>query len=357
MKTSHPLQSAEVRSFFESQKQGFLEACFSVLKQESTPELTDALLGFYEAIYLPILPSKEKLLQEISAMEASLVLARAWLYVINQAKYESWILELIETLSSSRFMIDARECCNLPLHVKSISFGEEAGFFIHNNIFDVFANIHNKHETITFLNLYEGVPIVSEATIVEVGDEEVVFKIDPLQELAMKHDNKAYIVQNQFFSKPVKADIVFCNMVQHEVTLTNFVYLLNMPATQRESSRVHPNTVAKVTLVDAKNNQAIEGILFDLSLGGVGVVSKLNHTIQAHDSVEVGFELIMPSNQEKVAIVVKATVVNVFEYDGAYRYCMKLQTDSTSKGHITRFVKEREKEVIETLKRELQEYM
>ncbi len=357
METSHPLQTPEAVAFFEAHRQGFLDSCEDTLQTEASPLLREGLLFFYDAIYRNVVPAKEKVLRELDPLRASLVLAKGWLYLLGKAKDELWLRELVEALNSSKFAIDSPLCCKEPYHVKSVAFGEEAGIFLHSNIIDVFATIKEKNQPITFLNLFEGVPIASEGTVLQVTDEEVVFKMDPLQELAMKHDNKAYIVKNQFFSKPVKADIVFCNMVQHEVTLTNFVYLLNMPAAQRESARVHPNTVAKVALVDTKSKQTVEGILFDLSLGGIGVVSAAEHNIQAGDNVEVSFELAMPSMCQRIPVVVKALVVNVFEYNKAYRYCMKFKASPEEKAHIEQFVKEREVEVIEALKEELKEYM
>ena len=358
MQTSHPLQRPEVRSFFESQREGFLEHCFSTLKHKPSPELTDALMDFYEAIYLPATPSKGKLLCVLSPMEASLVLAHGWLYMINQAKYEPWALELIQTLSSSRFSVDANASCESneqPLHVKSFSFGGKTDFFVHNNIFDLFTNIYNKKATITFLNLYEGVPIASEATIVEVGEDEVVFKMDPLQKLAMKHDNKAYIVQNEFFNKPVKADIVFSNIPKHEVTLTNFVYLLNMPAAMRDSARVHPRSTTPAVLVDLEKKVGVEGIMFDISTGGLGVLSKTNEGLATGSRVRVFLDL---NDEESVSVETEAEVLDVIEYEDAYRFCMRfLPKDLQMHQAIVKYVRTRQEEAVEKLKKQLKEYM
>jgi len=355
MQISHPLQRPEVKSFFESQKESFLEHCFDVLAHERTPEITEGLLGFYEAIYLPVVPSGEKLLGSLSVVEASLVLARGWLYLINQAKYEPWVIELIQTLSSSRFHVDANETSVAPLHVKSFSFGEEAGFFIHNNILDVFTGIYNKNATITFLNLYEGVPIASEATVVEVGEDEVVFRMDPLQELAMKNDNKAYILQNEFFNKPVKADIVVCNIPKHEVTLKNFMYLLNMPAAMRDSARVHPRKATPAVLVDLEKRVGVEGIMFDISTGGLGVLSKTNEGIVAGAHVRVFLDL---KEDENVSVETEAEVLDVIEYEDAYRFCMRfLPKDALMHEAVVKYVRERENEAIGKLKKQLKEYM
>jgi len=53
------------------------------------------------------------------------------------------------------------------------------------------------------------------------------------------------LCKNEYFSKHLKADIVYSNFQNGTVVLTNFIYLLNMPALQREFIRVHPDIIAK----------------------------------------------------------------------------------------------------------------
>ena len=237
-----------------------------------------------------------------------------------------------------------------------IVFDDNDQFFIHNNILDIFYRIKNSGIKIKFMNLYKGVPIMYEAEILDIDGDEVVFKTDPLQELAMKLDGKAFIVKNEFFDKHVKADIVYSNFANSTVVLNNFIYLLNMPAAQREFVRVHPNTIAQVMLSNNEKEQTV-GKLFDLSINGLGVVSEENHGLHIGAKVSVKFDLHFPYDGKTVAVDVKGSVLNVIEYHDSFRYCMCIHPDDELAQEIVQFVKEREEEIIVNLKDQLKEYV
>lgn len=239
-----------------------------------------------------------------------------------------------------------------------VRFSDDVMFSPINNILEVFHQMKEENQAIVFLNLYKGVPISSEASIVKIEGENVTFYIDKLQEIAMKLDEKAFIVKNNYFNKHLKADIVDCNFQTNTVVLTNFIYLLNMPALQREFIRVHPDIVAKVFLNQWGNIQT-SGRLFDISLNGLGVVSSENNGIFVGAKILVAFELNSASvpMQGDRKIEVQAEVMNVIEYKDSYRYCMRIFPDQEMTGKIFQYITKREDEILEELNSELSEYV
>lgn len=239
-----------------------------------------------------------------------------------------------------------------------VRFSDDVMFSPINNILEVFHQMKEENQAIVFLNLYKGVPISSEASIVKIEGENVTFYIDKLQEIAMKLDGKAFIVKNNYFNKHLKADIVDCNFQTNTVVLTNFIYLLNMPALQREFIRVHPDIVAKVFLNQLGNIQT-SGRLFDISLNGLGVVSSENNGIFVGAKILVAFELNSASvpMQGDRKIEVQAEVMNVIEYKDSYRYCMRIFPDQEMTGKIFQYITKREDEILEELNSELSEYV
>lgn len=239
-----------------------------------------------------------------------------------------------------------------------VSFSDDVMFSPLNNIIEVFHQMKEENQNIVFLNLYKGVPISSEASIVKIAGENVTFYIDKLQEIAMKLDAKAFIVKNNYFNKHLKADIVDCNFQTNTVVLTNFIYLLNMPALQREFIRVHPDIVAKVFLHQFGNIQT-SGRLYDLSMNGLGVVSNENNGIFVGAKVLIGFELNSASvrTQSDRKIEVQGEVINVIEYKDSYRYCMRIFPDKVMSEKILHYITKREHEILEDLNNELNEYV
>ena len=238
-----------------------------------------------------------------------------------------------------------------------VSFSSDVMFTPTNNIIEAFHTMRDDNQSVTFLNLYKGVPISSEASIVEIEGEQVTFRIDKLQEIAMKLDGQAFIVKNNYFNKHLKADIIYSDFQNNTVVLKNFIYLLNMPALQREFIRVHPDIIANVYLHQFGNMQTI-GRLYDLSMNGLGVVSSENNGIFVGAKVLVAFELnsVSPSVNGDKKIEVQGEVINVIEYKDSYRYCMRIVPNREMSEKILHYITKREHEILEDLNNELNEY-
>lgn len=252
------------------------------------------------------------------------------------------------------FENDITEKVSLPLGELEMSFNDS--FLAPNNIIDVFKKMQHDGQSVHFLNLYQGVPISYDATIIDIEAESVTFSIDKLQEIAMKLDGNAYIVKNEYLSKHMKADILYNDFFNNTVTLNNFIYLLNMPAIQREYVRVHPNIVANVYLHSQHDIQT-SGRLFDLSMKGLGVVSHENNGIFMGAKVIVSFDLNSVFQQKGDTIEVEAEVINIIEYKDSYRYCMRIFPEKEMVDKITEYILQREKEILENLQDELKEYI
>ena len=227
----------------------------------------------------------------------------------------------------------------------------------YNTIIELFRKIKEENQTVTFLNLYQGVPISHKADIVKIEGENISFSMEKLQEIAMKLDGNAFIIKNDYFGKHIKADIVYSDFITNTVTLNNFIYLLNMPALQREFVRVHPDIIAKVYL-SQNGAQQTSGRLYDLSMNGLGVVSSDNNGIVVGSKVIVDFELndVLATNV-KEKIEVAGEVLNIIEYKGSYRYCMRIFPQQEMCDKIATYINQREKDILENLQDELRDYI
>ena len=252
------------------------------------------------------------------------------------------------------FENDITEKVSLPLGEFGVSFNDS--LLTPNNIIDTFKKMQQDGQSVHFLNLYQGVPISYDATILDIEAESVTFSIDRLQEIAMKLDGNAYIVKNEYLSKHIKADIFYNDFSNNTVTLNNFIYLLNMPAIQREYIRVHPDIVANVYL-HSHNNMQTSGRLFDLSMKGLGVVSQENNNILVGAKVLVSFDLNAAFHQKGATIEVEAEVINIIKYKDSYRYCMRIFPEKEMIDKITSYILLRKKEILENLQDELKEYI
>ncbi|NCD11556.1 MAG: PilZ domain-containing protein [Epsilonproteobacteria bacterium] len=305
---------------------------------------------------------KEELLSAMNgnALKVGFLLSRSMLYMIeNYIAFcrEHQSISYLELLCEciQRFIMVCEEE-NRPLSSSSFmdfSQNNDVLFSHTNTILEAFRTMQNKDEKIIFLNLYKGVPISSEASIVSIEDESVTFQVDALQAIAIKLDNHAFLVKNDYFAKHMKADVLAYHFHNNTVTLNNFTYLLNMPALQRESIRVHPDIIATVHLHQFNNLQT-SGRLYDLSMNGLGVVSGENNGVFVGAKVMIDFELNGMSADRKIEV--QGEVINIIEYNDSYRYCMRIFPDRSMSKKILNYITEREKEILEELNEALQEY-
>jgi len=234
-----------------------------------------------------------------------------------------------------------------PLH---INFDTLENFSSGHNILDIFEEIKDRGDEVTFFNLYKGIPIQHKGTIVDIDDNEVVFRTMQTQEIAMRMDGVAYILKDSNFDKYLKADIVYNNFANNTVVLNNFRYMLNMPAMSRKFIRVHPEIMVEVSLC-SEEELAIKGKLFDLSINGLGVISEENSGIYAGAKINVNFALDEFNN-----INLKGEVLNIIEYSNSYRYCIKIHPKVDMEEKIRNYVKKREIEIIDSLDKEHEEW-
>ncbi|NOX14956.1 MAG: PilZ domain-containing protein [Epsilonproteobacteria bacterium] len=236
-----------------------------------------------------------------------------------------------------------------------IGFGFQNQVYFNNNILDIFQKMKKDSKNIQFMNLYQGILISYEGKILEIDDESVVFKIEnELQEIAMKLEGKAYMIKNDYLNRYVKADISYSNFSNKTIVLNNFVYLLNLPAIQREFSRVYPDIFVQVTLENEKNTQ-LKGNLYDLSMGGLGFISKDNEGFFVGAHVDMKFKLNLAGKEYNISTA--GEILNMIEYMNSYRYCLKIFPDTKNLQKIQMYIKLREREIIEELKEELNNYI
>jgi hypothetical protein len=163
-------------------------------------------------------------------------------------------------------------------------------------------------------------------------------------------DGVAYILKDNNFDKYLKADVVYNNFLNNTVVLTNFTYLLNMPAINRKTIRVHPEIMVEVSLASEKE-LAIKGKLFDLSISGLGVVSEENNGIYAGAMINIDFHFDSLNN-----ISLNGEVLNIIEYSNSYRYCIEIYPKAGAEEKIRNYVKKREVETLDNLDKELNAY-
>ncbi|MFA6757683.1 MAG: PilZ domain-containing protein [Sulfurospirillaceae bacterium] len=348
------LLQEEATNLLESKKSDFLKKAFEFISSHSVDEdlFERSILEYYESLYKQIIPSSTNLLKSLgekSFLKESILIKLGW-YLATSFKNEEWVGDFI--FSWEELILEKADK-NRSIKPNLSVFKEcDESFLKDDSLLRSFVSMKAKGVFVTFLNLYKGVHIKNSGEVLRVDEDSVTFSIDSLQEAAIRNDNQAYILQNSVLEKPLKADICYAKSKPGEISLRNFVYLIDMPASLRESARVHPRVATPVTLKDKKSSLAINGILFDISTGGLGVLSRDSANITAGSVVEVSFEL--KDEGEKIQIM--GEVINLVEHKEAFRFSIKfLPSNVSMQEAINTHVRAREKETIKELKEQFVE--
>ena len=230
--------------------------------------------------------------------------------------------------------------------------------FMREDAVTVFARVRNDNSQVHFLNLYNGVKVECMGEVEHVEDDTVVCKVTLEQILAMKEEQNAYIVRDEYFSENLRADIIGFDLANLTVTLQNFTYMQNLHANLRKHQRVYPDRYTKVILT--QNGSEISGNLYDISRGGLGVVSLDDGEFKEGEPINAKFELSIPDeasySNKSINIDTDLKLVAALRYKGAMRYCCELADKDGAGEDIAKFTKRRVIETLEELKEQLKTY-
>ena len=230
--------------------------------------------------------------------------------------------------------------------------------FMREDAVNVFAKVLKDNRRVHFLNLYNGVKVECMGEVEHIEDDTVVCKVALEQILAMKEEQNAYIVRDEYFSENLRADIIGFDLANLTVTLQNFTYMKNLHANLRKYQRVYPDRYTKVILT--QNGSEIQGNLYDISRGGLGVVSLDDGGFKEGELINAKFELCIldeaSGSNKNIKIDTDLKLVAALKYKGAMRYCCQLADKDGAGEDIAKFSKRRVIETLEELKEQLKTY-
>lgn len=195
--------------------------------------------------------------------------------------------------------------------------------------FLLFGDIHkeleiaknNNHE-LTLLNLYKGVNISSKAKIIENNEKGVLLSVTPVQLFAIKDEGLAYIIKDEQITCDLQAKISNFNIANSQIKLADLERSTKTTALLRKYPRVHPDKLTAVELCSKDESEYLDGRLYDISQGGMGVVSSIKASWKSGDILKAFFILNIDGKPKSIELEVELVVA--LSYQGSMRYCCKI---------------------------------
>lgn len=224
---------------------------------------------------------------------------------------------------------------------------DESFFIFEDALINAIEKLRQRAETITVLNTYYGVPIQYPAEILHTDPESVLIRVHPLQETAAILQNGIYLLKNSQFMNDIYASV---NPVMIDgsrvLELTRFDQLENS-LFHRQSVRVQPSQPIQFTIM--KRGVNIRCALYDISIGGIAVISKHAYPLAYKEEVN----LIFPSDIIGSVTEVSGELVFKSSYEGGYKYHFKISPTLQQESELGKYIARREQEIIKKLRDEI----
>jgi len=186
---------------------------------------------------------------------------------------------------------------------------------------------------VTLINYHQGLPIMYPATVVAVERGTLDLDVHPQQAVAIDGDRYT-LIRSKLFPYAIAAHVQYVNVKKHAVTRNAVRLSLDPPV---DASIVHEGV-------------EIVGKLLDISVQGVAM--KLDHYLELEPGTDVSIQFMLPdlAQQKQVLMELAATLVNIDGQASPYRCRFKVSPGKQQEQLISRYVFQRQVEVIHGLK-------
>lgn len=231
---------------------------------------------------------------------------------------------------------------------ESSNFESEQGevlFTQSEKILETLEQIRRKKAKITTFNTYHGVPIQYKATIIHTTQESVYIKAHPIQTAAAISQKDIYILGYSPLEYDIHAHVRPVKYKGHLLLELSSLNILKETLYQRQNVRVEPAEPVSISITTATQTYKVR--LFDISLGGLAVVTDKRLQIEKYNSVK----LKIGKNLLDKEIEIKAVLVHISLFETSQKYHFQLNLTSSQELLLNRYIAKREAQIIQRLKK------
>lgn len=191
------------------------------------------------------------------------------------------------------------------------------------------------------LNYYHEIPVSYGATVDFIEGDMVDFGVHQHQAVVMRLE-KSTIIKSRHFPHEVIANVFRADITRCLVTLTKFAYGV-VRAERRRFVRVA--VTEAVDVVFRTDTATIGGRMTDISVGGISIQQE-----KESGAIDVGCQGVARLSLLGTPLEMPARLIKILSEDGQFKYVFELDTSSREEAVISRFIFQRQVEIIRELK-------
>lgn len=209
--------------------------------------------------------------------------------------------------------------------------------------------IRRNNGSIMVLNTYRSVPIQYKAKVVHTSAESVLIKTHSLQEIAAAYQGGIYLLKNDQFDFDLHASVKRRLVKGHELLELSRFDQLSTSFHKRQSVRVHPLQTFNLEL--NYHNKSFIVTLFDISIGGLSVISNRELPIASSESVVIKLPAALLETEKEIELESSFIHRSVFENGNKYHFQFTLE--SVEENIISKMIVKRQNLIIKDLKEQM----
>ncbi len=196
------------------------------------------------------------------------------------------------------------------------------------------------------VNYYKGLPISYPATLVEVNGDVLELDVHPQQAVVLEARRRTCI-KCSHFDLPLLAEVKDADVRRMTASLYKFCYVEIM-AEQRVSLRLELEPPCDAEILTGSD--PLEGKVLDISLGGLSI--RTSRPCPLARGAEVPLRVLVPNLLQKsqTPLEVQATVIDIVSDENGDIYRFSTCSDPYAEGMISRFIFQRQVDLIRELK-------
>jgi len=195
-------------------------------------------------------------------------------------------------------------------------------------------------------NYYNGLPITYPATVLGVERGNIDLDVNAQQAVAIAADRYT-LIRSKFLPYPIVAHAQYVNVKKHVASVNKLCYV-EVLAEKRAAVRLNLDPPVRATIL--YGDLSINCALVDISTQGIAVTVDNYTELELNMEMAVKFMLPDPVLQKQTLVKVPAILVAIVEGSIPYRYRFKIIPEKHQEQMISRYIFQRQVEIIRGLK-------
>ncbi len=214
-----------------------------------------------------------------------------------------------------------------------------------NKVLNKFEILKKQNKSIVMLNLYKGIPLNFNASILRVSENFTTLKVHKYQALVMELEHQTYLKLHPD-EEVIKAIVVSVDMEKNLANLSKF-FQVGRSAFDRSYVRVQPGGQIQVAV--HLDNHLLMGTLQEISVKGLSVDAVQLGYLRAGKVVEISFKLPLDNSYDLADVICTGKILNISDGKNGYRMGIQTFPDAYAENIISKYIYNRQIELIKEL--------